>query len=182
MCAYIAAPPRPDESHAYVGGPVSIKVMAEVWTLELRHEQQSVLLALADHAHDDGTHCFPSIDYLAWKTAYDRRTVQRTMRALEASGLIKSVGSTGGGRGHATEYVILTRKGVRKSPFLTEERAASRTQRAAHTTKRAVPTPPQPSVTIKNRPAVAERPGRGIVRAGSPESAAYLESLRGRAS
>jgi hypothetical protein len=99
---------------------LSVRVMTAIWELDLPAEQQQILLAMADHAHDDGTHCYPGIAYLAWKTGRSERTIQRTLRALQATGLVYVVGYEKGGRGHATEYAIDPTKGVRKSPFINE--------------------------------------------------------------
>ena len=96
---------------------MSAKLMGAVWDLKLSHGKQFLLLALADHAHDDGTRCFPSVEYLAWKTGYDRRHVQRILRDLEDDRLINPVGCRGGGRGQVTEYVIDLSAGEKKAPF-----------------------------------------------------------------
>ena len=45
-----------------------------------------LLLAIADHAHDDGTGAYPSIDALAKKTRMSVRNTQYALRRLEASG------------------------------------------------------------------------------------------------
>ena len=36
---------------------MSIKIMSQVWELDLPHNAQSIFLALADHADDDG-YCY----------------------------------------------------------------------------------------------------------------------------
>lgn len=138
---------------------MSIALMSRVWTLNLPHDQQSILMALADHAHDDGSKCFPGVDYLAWKTGYGRRSVQRILRSIEMAGIARPVAYLLGGRGHAREYILDLEKGVIKSPFRTEERAPSATQRAPSATQRATQGPPQPSVTIKNRTSRAREVG-----------------------
>jgi DnaD/phage-associated family protein len=51
-----------------------------------------VLLALADHANDEGRGAYPSLDTLAHKTSMSRRTVQRAIDALKILGIIKLVG------------------------------------------------------------------------------------------
>lgn len=51
-----------------------------------------VLLALADHAHDDGTHVYPSVTRLGLKTQLSRRTVIYALEALKSIGLIVNVG------------------------------------------------------------------------------------------
>lgn len=46
------------------------------------------MLALADHAHEDGTGIRPSIKRLAWKTGYSERSVQNIMSQLRDLGLL----------------------------------------------------------------------------------------------
>jgi hypothetical protein len=106
---------------------MSIRLMTAVWDLVLAHDEQLVLLALADHAHDDGSKCFPGVRYLAWKTNYSERQVQRALRSMEAAGLIVAVAFANGGRGHATEYRINIEKGVKKTPYRAAERVTSTT-------------------------------------------------------
>lgn len=55
-------------------------------------------LALADHAHDDGTHIFPSIARLAEKTRQSERSVQYQLRRMETSGWLVLVNAGIGGR------------------------------------------------------------------------------------
>lgn len=55
-------------------------------------------LALADHAHDDGTHIYPSIAYLAKKTRQSGRSVQYQLRRMETAGWLILVNSGLGGR------------------------------------------------------------------------------------
>ncbi|MFF4403776.1 helix-turn-helix domain-containing protein [Streptomyces sp. NPDC001404] len=55
-----------------------------------------VLQALAEHAHKDGSGAHPSLLKLQYRTGYDRRTVQRAERRLEAAGLISADGSVHG--------------------------------------------------------------------------------------
>jgi hypothetical protein len=66
---------------------VSIKLMSQVWELELPHNEKLVLLALTDHANDNGF-CYPSIARVAWKCDYDRRTIQRIIRRLQGRGIV----------------------------------------------------------------------------------------------
>lgn len=65
-------------------------------------------LALADHAHDDGRHIFPSVKTLAKKTRQSERTVQRLLRKMTKIGWLIPVKNTFGGRGKAAEYRILS--------------------------------------------------------------------------
>ena len=95
---------------------MSVTIMAQVWELELSHNAQSVLLALADHADDDG-YCYPSVGRLAWKTGYGVRQVQRTLKNLRDRGLAVPTGPVVGGRHHTTVYQLNPSAGKQKSPF-----------------------------------------------------------------
>ncbi len=97
---------------------MSGKLSGAVWEIELSGSKQQVMLALADHAHDDGTKCYPGIPYLAWKTGYSERHVKRLLRELEEDELILPVAHEKGGRGHATEYEIHLEKGAKKPPYV----------------------------------------------------------------
>lgn len=61
---------------------------------ESRLGDRLVLLALADYAHDDGRNAYPAVDTLAAKARVDRRTVQRSLAALETAGEIEQTGVT----------------------------------------------------------------------------------------
>ena len=45
-----------------------------------------VLLAIADHAHDDGGGAYPSLERIAFKARMAKRNAQRTIRALAEEG------------------------------------------------------------------------------------------------
>ena len=120
--------------------------MGQVWGLDPRHDQMLVMLALSDHAHDDGTRCYPGVDYLAWKTGYERRSVQRALRGLERAHLIQTVSGERGGRGRAREYRIVIDNGVKKTPYVSPKGRHSPHETVASTTPnggaRATPTVP----------------------------------------
>jgi hypothetical protein len=67
-----------------------------------------VLISLADHAHDDGSHAFPSVDTLVKETRMTRRAVQAALRKLEAAGDIVNTSTMKSG---TREYAIA---GVRR--------------------------------------------------------------------
>jgi hypothetical protein len=133
----------------------------------LSSSERIVLMAMADHAMDDGTSCFPSVGRLAWKTDYSGRQVRRILRALEEKELIVPVKNISGG-GRATEYIIHIEKGVPKLPFLNKNTpdtmSGCKTQTTdtmsglkSHTQDIAVsPTPDiavsaEPSLTVKEK-------------------------------
>lgn len=63
-------------------------------------------LALADHAHDDGTHIYLRVETLAGKTRQSVRTVQYQLRKMQGAGWLMVDGVADGGRGKAVKYRI----------------------------------------------------------------------------
>lgn len=61
---------------------MSSKIMGAVWDLKLPHSQQSILLALGDHADHTGNNVYPSLGLVAWKTGYSIRQVRRIVNKL----------------------------------------------------------------------------------------------------
>lgn len=81
---------------------MSVRVMSAVFDGRLAAEVVSsrdllVLLVLADHAHDDGSRAWPSINTIAVKARMTRRTVSTALRSLEAVGAIEREGKKLGG-------------------------------------------------------------------------------------
>ena len=99
-------------------GNMSIKLMSQVWELDLDHGLQSIMLALADHADDDGSRVFPSIAYVAWKTGYSPNQARRIMHDLTERGILIAVAHQEGGRGLATEYRLDLGKATKKVAFI----------------------------------------------------------------
>ena len=52
-----------------------------------------VLAVLAEYAEPDGTEARPALMKLQYRSGYDRRTIQRALRRLEAAGLIRPEGT-----------------------------------------------------------------------------------------
>lgn len=63
-------------------------LQGQVWFRDVRGSERDVLLALADHAHDDGTEIRPSMDYLAWKVGVSKRQAQRIVSAMRDRGAL----------------------------------------------------------------------------------------------
>ncbi len=85
--------------------------MSQVWECDLAPNLTLVLLAMADIARDDGSRCYPSIGFLAWKCGYSRRQLQNIIKELRAKAILLVVNHDQGGRGpdgrgHSTEYLI----------------------------------------------------------------------------
>ena len=51
-----------------------------------------VLFVLAEHAHDDGSESYPSVETLVERSRLSRRSVQHALRRLEADGMITADG------------------------------------------------------------------------------------------
>jgi hypothetical protein len=60
---------------------MSVRVMTQVWDLDLPDSEKIVLLALADSANDEG-HCWPSMASLVRKCSKSDRTIQAAVRSL----------------------------------------------------------------------------------------------------
>ncbi len=91
--------------------------MGQVYEYVFDHAESAILGAMADHAKDDGSRCFPSVGLIAWKTNYSVRQVQRVMGRLETTGVILPIAYKSGGRGFATEYQIVLAAAERKPPY-----------------------------------------------------------------
>lgn len=121
--------------------------MSKVYECQVCPAEQRLLLALAEHAGDDGDHCWPSVPRLAWKLGLKRRAIQRMLRKLEANRWIEAVRHHSGGRGNATEYRIFIHRIPTKPAFVkgVVEDALFVLQRASlDATKGVIATTPQP--------------------------------------
>jgi hypothetical protein len=97
---------------------VSIRLMSQVWALDLTQQKKIILLALADHADDEG-YCFPSIRRVAWKTGYSRRSVQRIIRSLEESEIVHVSKDAPGTPGKPRVYLLELGNAPKLPPFET---------------------------------------------------------------
>lgn len=82
---------------------MSATLMGATFLLPIPKNQKVLLLALADHASDDGDHIWPGNHLLVRKTSDTPRNVTRLLRQLEDGGWIKNVHArrpAGPGRGH----------------------------------------------------------------------------------
>lgn len=77
---------------------MSVHVLS--WALrhsEARQSDRLVLLVLADHAKDDGTAAWPSVQTIAEQARISERQAQRALRSLEAAGEIRQSGRSKSG-------------------------------------------------------------------------------------
>ncbi len=66
---------------------MSVKLMAKAWEMPIPSGQKMVLLALCDHANDDGA-CYPSQNKIAQKCSMSMRAIVRHIKWLENHGIL----------------------------------------------------------------------------------------------
>lgn len=99
---------------------MSVKVMTAVFDRYPNGGGEMLLaLALADHASDDGSRIFPSVEQLAEKTRQSVRSVQYQLRRMQDAGWLILVNAGNGGRQMHSEYRISLDwiKGAEIAPF-----------------------------------------------------------------
>lgn len=86
---------------------MSVKVMSAIFDRYPNGGGEMLLaLALADHAHDDGTSVRPSVKTLATKTRQSERTVQYQLRKMQDYGWLILTRKTSGKPGDTNVYRI----------------------------------------------------------------------------
>ena len=146
---------------------MSVRLMAAVFDLEISSTEKLVLLAMADHARDDGTGCYPSIELLARKTSQSRRGVQKIMRRLEEErGLIAPSQISRGRR--STEYKITLENREPRSLF------ARPSNREPGSSVQRIPFAPTANASASNREPGSPEPLRTVIETseGTSEQAA----------
>lgn len=94
---------------------MSVRLMGEVWGLDVDHARLLVLLALADHADDRGRNIYPSLGLVAWKTGYSKRRIRAIVSELREHGVLVQVRRSHWHR--AAVYHLDVSKLPRKIPF-----------------------------------------------------------------
>lgn len=85
---------------------MSALLMGRSMYVPLDMASRLILVALADHANDDGTEARPGLRRLSVKTGLSRRAVQECLNHLEGHGLISAAGYRRGGHGRTTNWRI----------------------------------------------------------------------------
>lgn len=130
---------------------MSVRVMGMVWDNgPAKASERLMLLAIADHANDDGE-AFPGVERLAAKCCVTIRPAQNTIRALEADGWITV--EVGGGRKNTNFYRVNLAKLRESTPTPLSTAPGGEGNPAVHDRNPAVsmqetplPTAPEPSV------------------------------------
>jgi hypothetical protein len=89
--------------------------MTAAWTVSLPASDKLVLLALADCANDEGR-CWPGLATLCEKTGKCRRSLQESLRALDAAGHITREENPGKGMNYTVHPVAKSAPVARTAP------------------------------------------------------------------
>lgn len=91
--------------------------------------EKLLALCLADNAHDDGSHIYPSVASMAERSLQSVRTVQSQLARMQALGWLQLV-RAGGGRGRPAQYRINPEwlKGASLAPFPAVDKSAETPQ------------------------------------------------------
>ena len=85
--------------------------MTKAWELKLKANDKLVLLALADHANDDGE-CYPSLRKIEAKTGLSKQGLINAIKRLMDLGLIEKQFRTRQDGGQTSNLYTLTLDGV----------------------------------------------------------------------
>lgn len=77
---------------------MSGKQVGKVLAHNFKPPEEKVMIALAEHANDDGTNIRPGIVRLRWETGYSRTSILRIMKSLRKSGVLVQTRNPGPGR------------------------------------------------------------------------------------
>lgn len=130
---------------------MSVRVMSQVWQLDLPATLKLVLLRLGDHADDDGRNAYPSVGSLAEACSLTRRGVQKVLRDLEHRELIVLEGGGKGGRRLTRRYRITLKRANVVHPIKGERGSSFQPKRANQSAQKGERGSPEPSRTIRNR-------------------------------
>lgn len=161
---------------------MSVRQMAAVWELELPSHLKLVLLAIADHANDEGA-AFPGQERLAAKCSLAPRTVRDSLAKLEQLDLLRVVRR---GKKQTNLYQLYVIGGPPPLTLQTERQptAAGDRRPTAGTDRRPTATPQEPPVEPSVEPSAsagamlpAERWARAWAELlGAPPTRALLKA------
>jgi hypothetical protein len=85
---------------------LSAKATGLIWEADLPRPEKYVLLALADHAKEDGSDVYPSLARVQWKTGYSETQVRDIIRSLIEQRILLAVKKGGSGPTDTNRYRI----------------------------------------------------------------------------
>lgn len=151
---------------------MSVKIMSAVFESEtLGPTERLIMLALADHADDDGR-CYPSIGRLCRRTGLKARSIQNNLKSLSDQGYIQVVHNAG--KAGANLYFVSALPGTfTNAPFKAPVRKGSMTADELKNDPRTKCTPHEmhpafgdikpPHLTAKTPAADAPKPSGTII-------------------
>ena len=98
---------------------MSAKATGIVWESDLPRPKKYVLLALADHAKEDGTDVYPSLARIQWKTGYSETQIRDLIGELVEDRILILVRKGGNGAEDTNRYRI-DLKALRQLPDFKE--------------------------------------------------------------
>jgi hypothetical protein len=132
---------------------MSVKIMSAIFDSKtLGPTERLVMLALADHADDQGR-CYPSNARLCDRTGLSERAVRQNIRALESSGYLSV--HIGAGQSGSNVYIVRP-QGGQEMPPAGNAPGTSCTPPRHLVPDRGAPDAPKPSGTIKEPSVVRE--------------------------
>jgi DnaD/phage-associated family protein len=169
---------------------MSIKHMSIVWDSS-SHSGNAllVLLAIADHANDEGI-CWPSISTIAKKARISERQTKRIIQDLADSGEIEIV-KRGDGRGHSTIYKLKgdtvlspfsgANSDIVMSPFIDTDISRKGDKSSIKGDKSSIKgdiaMSPEPPIESPIEPPPQQRGGGGLPRNGNPDYAEICTAI-----
>lgn len=152
---------------------MSVEVMTAVFKRYPNGGGEMLLaLALADHAHEDGRHIFPSVEHLAVKTRQSVRSVQYQLRRMQEAGWLILVNAGNGGRQLHSEYRISPAwlNGAEIAPFkkgaLDDQKGANDDAKGCNPRQETV----QPVAPVNNRHRTIKETSRTVIGADAPKA------------
>lgn len=136
---------------------MSVEAMSWALSLPIGGARKLVLVGLGNHAHADGQHAFPAVETLARYAHVDRRTAQRALRWLAAEKIIHEAGK--GPNGQVSYRLSMSpyrgaAPGAEEGGDILPPAAPVSPGGDTQVLAGAAPTPPEPSITVLNRPVV----------------------------
>jgi DnaD/phage-associated family protein len=126
--------------------------MGQVWDIDVPLRDLVVLLALTDHADDDGANMWPSLPRLAWKVGASVDTVRRSIRRMVKAGMLEETKRPG----KTTVYHMNWDACPRKKPYDPLQFATpSKMQPLARQPKKVRTTP---SKAMRGEPSITNHP------------------------
>ena len=150
---------------------MSIRIMAAVFESKtLGPTERLVMLALADHADDDGK-CYPSVLRLCERTGLSERAVQTNVKKLIEAGYLSV--HFGGGKGHANLYFISANP-AGNAPYEAAKPRTKCTPQEMHPAAGAPQTPQQ----VRSNPAADAPEPPGTTKEPSEKNARDARDIR----